>query len=253
MLTTTEYGSATGTPLLIVHGLFGSARNWGVVAKRLSAQRRVLTVDMRNHGLSFHSDNHDYPPMAGDLAKVIAHHGGRADVLGHSMGGKTAMVLALSRPELVSRLIVADIAPVAYGHTQMPLVRAMQGLDLSQVTKRSDADGLLARTVESPAVRAFLLQSLDVANRSWRLNLPALAANMESILSFPQVTGQFNGPTLFLTGADSDYVQPIHRPEIRARFPQAKFAKIPGAGHWLHADKPREFEAAVEAFLTLTT
>lgn len=253
MLTTTEYGTATGTPLLIVHGLFGSARNWGVVAKRLSAQRRVLTVDMRNHGFSFHSDSHDYPAMAEDLAKVIAHHGGRADVLGHSMGGKAAMVLALSRPELVSRLIVADIAPVAYGHTQMPLVRAMQGLDLSQVDKRSDADRLLAEQVDTPAVRAFLLQSLDVANRSWRLNLPALAANMESILSFPLVTGQFNGPTLFLTGADSDYVQPIHRPEIRALFPQAKFAKIPGAGHWLHADKPREFEAAVEAFLTLTT
>ena len=117
-------------PLVIAHGLFGSARNWGAVAKRLSAERQVVAVDLRNHGDSPRSPDNGYEAMAGDLAETIAALGGRADVLGHSMGGKAAMVLALTDPERVGRLVVADIAPVAYGHSQLELVRAMQALDL---------------------------------------------------------------------------------------------------------------------------
>jgi len=238
--------------LLIVHGLYGSARNWGVIAKRLSDTRRVIAVDMRNHGASDWTESHSYPEMAADLAEVIAAHGGRADVLGHSMGGKAAMVLAVSQPELVSSLIVADIAPVAYTHSQIQYARAMAELDLRGITTRKEADTRLAETVPEPAIRAFLLQSLDVSARRWRLNLDILARDMDQIVGFVPLQGAYEGPAVFLSGGASDYVLPEHRPNIRAHFPKARFAKIPGAGHWLHAEKPREFEAAARAFLDAT-
>ena len=233
-------------PLLIAHGLFGSARNWGVIARRLAQDGPVVTVDMRNHGDSPWSDIHDYPAMAEDLAEAIE---ARSDVLGHSMGGKAAMVLALTRPDKVDRLVVADIAPVTYGHTQAHLVAAMAGVDLAPLASRVEADAALSATVEDPGVRAFLLQSLDLREKRWRLNLDALGAEMAKILSFPDIPGRFEGPALFLSGGTSSYVLPEHRERIRTLFPAARFAKIPGAGHWLHAEKPREFEAAVRAFL----
>ena len=248
MLNVISQGQDTRPAILIAHGLFGSARNWGVIAKRLSATRRVLTVDMRNHGESPWCDSHSYADLAEDLAAVIGDHGGQADVLGHSMGGKAAMALALLHPGAVRRLIVADIAPVAYGHTQQHLIDAMRAVDLSRVDTRGDADRQLAAHVTQDGVRAFLLQSLDVKAKRWRLNLDILERFMPDILGWPDLVGQFEGPALFLSGALSDYVQPDHRPTIKALFPEAKFAKIPGAGHWLHADKPREFEASIAAF-----
>jgi pimeloyl-ACP methyl ester carboxylesterase len=249
--TSDQGGPDEGIPLLIAHGLFGSARNLGVLAKRLSADRKVLTVDMRNHGDSPWAPTHGYGDLAGDLAEVIAAQGGRADVFGHSMGGKAAMRLALEHPERVRKLVVADIAPVAYSHTQVHLVHAMRGLDLTGLAARSAADQRLAETVEDPGVRAFLLQSLDLRADPprWRLNLDVLEREMGRIVGWDEVEGRFDGPTLFLSGAMSDYVLPEHRDRIRAQFPAAKFAKIPGAGHWLHAEKPREVEAAVAAFL----
>lgn len=250
MLNTLSVGQAgPNPPLLIVHGLYGSGRNWGVIAKRLSDDRLVLTPDMRNHGDSFKSDSHDYPSLAADLAKVIEAHGGPMDVVGHSMGGKAAMVLALTRPELVNRLIVADIAPVPYTHSQIQFIEAMRQVDLGRVTKRSDAAEQLARHVEDRTLQAFFTQSLDIKAQAWKLNLDALADQMPLILGFPKVAGQFDAPTLFLSGAKSDYVLPEHRSDIRAQFPKARFAKISGAGHWLHAEKPREFEASLRAFL----
>ena len=238
-------------PLLIVHGLFGSARNWGAIARRLGLHRQVVTVDMRNHGDSPRSPEHTYAAMAGDLAETIAAHGGRADVLGHSMGGKAAMMLALTDPARVRRLIVADIAPVAYDHSQMAYVRAMQALDLAALTRRSDGDAALAARVPEPALRAFLLQSLafEEGRARWKLNLEALADQMPGIMTFPAAPATFEGPTLFLTGARSDYVRPEHWPQIRALFPAAEHQALPGAGHWLHADAPAAFIAAVSAFL----
>ncbi len=250
MLATTSYGDLNnGTPVLIVHGLFGSARNWNVIAKRLSETRPVLTVDMRNHGESFRAETQSYADMAGDLAEVIAGHGGQADVIGHSMGGKAAMVLALTKGALVRRLVVADIAPVAYGHTQAHLIAAMRGVDLSLVETRRDADAALSAAVAEEGVRAFLLQSLDVKEKRWRLNLDVLDRYMADLVGWPGTAGSYEGPTLFLSGAASDYVTREDREGIRGQFPQARFAKIPGAGHWLHADKPWEFEAAVATFL----
>ncbi|OWU85041.1 esterase [Oceanicola sp. 22II-s10i] len=250
MLNTVTYGAPDGRPpLLIAHGLYGSARNWGVIAKRLSADRHVIAVDMRNHGDSPWFDTHGYRDMAGDLAEVIAPHG-RADVMGHSMGGKASMVLALTRPELVNRLIVADIAPVAYGHAQMQNIDAMRAVDLSTIERRSDADAQLAPTIDDPTLRTFFTQSLDLKEKRWRLNLDTLAREMEGIVGWPEdLDGAFDRPTLFLTGAESHYVKPEYRDRIKALFPKAIFLKIPGAGHWLHAEKPREFEAAVSAWL----
>lgn len=253
MLNIVENGTATDLPtLLIVHGLFGSARNWGAIAKRMSDSRRVVSVDMRNHGDSFRAESQSYPDMADDLAEVIGWIGGKVDVMGHSMGGKTAMQLALTRGELVNRLVVADIAPVAYGHSQAHLIAAMRHLDLSGLTQRSEADRRLSAELHSPAIRAFLLQSLDLkaVPPVWRLNLDVLERDMALIVGWPGTEGRFDKPTLFITGAASDYVKSEDRTRIKVLFPQAKMAKIPGAGHWLHADKPREFEAALRVFLS---
>lgn len=249
MLNWITHGTATDTPpLVIAHGLYGSARNWGVIAKRLSDTRQVIAVDMRNHGHSGWNDSHSYEEMADDLAAVIGEFGGEADIVGHSMGGKAAMILALRHP-CVRRLVVADIAPVTYTHTQVGFIQAMRDVDLDLVDRRSDAEAQLAGLGVEKALQSFFTQSLDVTGKRWRLNLDALERNMATIMSFPTVLDHWEGPALFLSGGASDYVTREHRPAIKALFPAARFAKIPGAGHWLHAEKPREFEAAVRVFL----
>ena len=238
-------------PLVIAHGLYGSARNWGVIARRLADRREVLAVDMRNHGDSPRMATQSYPDMASDLAEVIGTLAGPVDLLGHSMGGKAAMQLALTSPDLVRRLIVADIAPVAYTHDQTRHVRSLAALDLGGIATRAEADAALGQTVTDPALRAFFLQSLDfrMMPPRWKLNLPVLEAEMPKIVGWPDTCGTFDHPTLFLTGAESPYVRPEHREVIRALFPKARFARIAGAGHWLHAEKPREFEETVRVFL----
>ena len=250
MLNMITHGSPTDKPgLLIAHGLYGSARNWGVIAKRLSDDRQVVAVDMRNHGQSDWKKTHSYHDLADDMAEVLTHLGGPFDVMGHSMGGKASMLLAIDQPQLVNRLIVADIAPIGYSHTQAQHIEAMRSVDLSRVEKRSDASELLVPLVEDLQLVSFFLQSLDVKNRRWILNLDVLEKEMARIIGFPDIAGQYDGRTLFLSGAASDYVKREHRPEIKRLFPHAQFAKIPGAEHWLHAQKPREFEAAVRTWL----
>lgn len=256
MLNTVIYPASEhedSVPLIIGHGLFGSARNWGVIARRLATRRDVIAIDQRNHGTSPRTTTHSYADLADDLAEVIQSHGGVADVLGHSMGGKAAMYLALTQGQLLRKLVVADIAPVAYSHDQSRHIHAMRALDLHNISTRGEADRRLAEAVEDPSLRAFFLQSLDlgVEPAVWRLNLDVLEASMSQIVGWPQVEGVFDGPTLFVTGADSSYVLPDSRDAIRQLFPKAQFAKIPGAGHWLHAERPREFEQAVEVFLNL--
>lgn len=243
-------------PLVIAHGLFGSGRNWGAIARRLSESadaRQVVAVDMRNHGDSPADPVHDYEALAGDLAGVLADVApdGRVDLLGHSMGGKAAMMLALTRPERLRRLVVADMAPVPYAHSQMPYVEAMAAVDLATVRRRGDADAALAVSVPDRGLRAFLLQSLALSPEGarWKLNLEALADQMPRIMAFPDAGRAFDGPALFVTGADSSYVRPEHRARIQALFPAARFQAITGAGHWLHADAPDAFAAAVIDFL----
>jgi pimeloyl-ACP methyl ester carboxylesterase len=206
---------------------------------------------MRNHGDSPRSPDHGYEAMAGDLAETVSALGGRADVLGHSMGGKAAMVLALSEPERVRRLVVADMAPVTYGHSQMRYVKAMEGIELGAVRRRADADRALAAAVPEAGLRAFFLQSLAIGDSGarWKLNLPALGEQMPRIMGFPDGLGSFDGPTLFLTGGRSDYVRPDDWARIRSHFPAARLETTHEAGHWLHADAPEAFARTVAAFL----
>ena len=241
-----------GTPLVIAHGLFGSARNWGVVAKRLSDRGRTVAVDLRNHGESPHSDEAGYDAMAADLLAVIEELGGPVDLMGHSMGGKAAMLAALERPDAVRRLVVLDIAPEGYPHAgeQRRLVEAMEGIDLARMSTRAEADAALAGAVPDPSVRSFLLQSLDVRGGRWALNLPALGAAMEDITGWPMdASGAFEGPALFLAGGESDYLAPARRSGIAHYFPNAEVREVADAGHWVHAEAPREVEREVRAFL----
>ena len=250
LLNTVETGA--GDPLVILHGLFGSARNWGAIGKRLSARRRVLAMDLRNHGASPRAGAMDYPAMAGDVAETMEAAGAApAALLGHSMGGKTAMALALARPELVSRLLVADIAPVPYPPRQARIANAMRAVPLRPGLTRRDADAaLLAEGVQDPATRAFLLQNLRFEGDApeWRCGLDEIAAAMASIEGFPDFASRYDGPALFLLGERSDYVQPEHRPRVRELFPAARFIALRGTGHWLHAEKPEEFIAVAESF-----
>ena len=237
------------TPLLIVHGLYGSARNWGVISKRLSDEREIFAIDQRNHGDSQWCETQSYFDMAGDLQEFLEHFGSMA-VLGHSMGGKAAMALSILKPSLVEKLVIADIAPVSYFHDNTQYNRAMKNVKLDKLATRADAIIQLAESVPEPELRSFFAQSIDLKNKRWKLNLDVLESEMEKIISFPQLSGKFEKVSLFLSGALSNYLQITHRPTIKKLFPKAKFAKIPNAGHWLHAEKPREFEAAVRTFLS---
>ncbi len=252
LLNTAETGSGDGPPLVVLHGLFGAARNWTAIARRLSARHRVLAMDLRNHGASPRAEAMDYPAMAADVAETMEAAGAApAAVLGHSMGGKTAMALALTRSGLVSRLLVADIAPVPYPPRQARIVAAMRAVPLRPGLARREADAaLLAEGVQDPATRAFLLQNLRFEGEApaWRCGLDEIAAALADIEGFPEFASRYEGPALFLLGERSDYVQPEHRPRIRGLFPAARFLTLRGTGHWLHAEKPEEFAGVAEAF-----
>jgi esterase len=244
----------TGEPVVVLHGLFGSKRNWATIASRLAGGRRVLTADLRNHGESPWDDRHDYPALAADIAELIEKKvDGPAAVLGHSMGGKAAMTLALARPELVSRLVVVDIAPARSTATPIAYVQALRSLRLADYAQRFDVKEALAAAIPDPAVRAFLTLNLMAgpAGLAWTVNLAALEANFDAILGFPEPPPgrPFGKPTLFIAGGLSPYVQPHHRPEIERLFPTARIEVIQEAGHWVHADATEAFLAAVQRFL----
>lgn len=246
-------GAPDGVPLLILHGLLGSARNWGAVVKALGETRRVLALDMPNHGSSPWSEVMDYPFMAREVAAVIEHLGGRAAVMGHSMGGKAAMTLALTRPEMVERLVVVDIAPVTYNHTFAPFVKAMRAAPLAEAASRGEVEAALARTVLDKGVRAFLMQNLEggAGGYRWRPNLAVLNAHMTDIMEFPDFPEgtRYDGPALFVAGQTSEYVRPAYHGAITRLFPRAEVVEIPGAGHWVHADNPVAFMEAIRPFL----
>ena len=250
MLNYMTFGDEESPPVMIVHGLYGSGRNWGVIAKRLSDQFFVITVDLRNHGDSPWLDTHNYHVMADDLVEVINSLNIKPNIIGHSMGGKAAMVLALKRPNLVRNLIIADIAPVKYEHDQSQFIEAMQKVDLSKVEKRSDATLALSKFVEDKSLQNFFTQSLDIKAKRWKLNLKVLRSEMSEILSFPKIESEFSGHSLFLKGEKSDYIKSEHRKLIKSLFTKARFATFKEAGHWLHAEKPREFESAARLFFS---
>ena len=250
MLNYMTFGDEKSPPVMIVHGLYGSGRNWGVIAKRLSDQFFVITLDLRNHGDSPWLDTHNYHVMADDLVEVINSISIKPNIIGHSMGGKAAMVLALKRPNLVRNLIIADIAPVKYEHDQSQFIEAMQRVDLSKVEKRSDATLALSKFVEDKSLQNFFTQSLDIKAKRWKLNLKVLRSEMSEILGFPKIVSEFSGNSLFLKGEKSDYIKSEHRELIKSLFTKARFATLKEAGHWLHAEKPREFENAARLFFS---
>ena len=244
------FGDEKSPPVMIVHGLYGSGRNWGVIAKRLSDQFFVITVDLRNHGDSPWLDTHNYHVMADDLVEVINSLNINPNIIGHSMGGKAAMALALKHPNLVRNLIIADIAPVKYEHDQSQFIEAMQKVDLSKVEKRSDAALALSKFVEDKSLQNFFTQSLDLKTKTWKLNLDILSSEMHEILGFPKIDRKFSGHTLFFRGENSEYIRAEHREIINSLFKKARFATLKDAGHWLHAEKPREFENEARFFFT---
>ena len=249
-LTHIEHG--TGSPVVILHGLYGSARNWNSIAKRLAAGYRVFAVDLCNHGTSPWADSMDYFEMAGDVAEFIRRHGlDGAAILGHSMGGKVAMTLALEHGDMVGSLIVADIAPVTYGHDLEAYLESLQGVSLEGVERRAEVDAALAGAIPDPSIRAFLLQNLvwDGGGWDWRINLAAVHASLEEIIGFPEVEGSYGGPTLFVAGELSNYIQAVHMETIWLFFPNVRTATIPGAGHWVHADQPGPLIETVQDFL----
>ncbi|WP_135466529.1 alpha/beta fold hydrolase [Crenalkalicoccus roseus] len=244
--------AGAGAPVALLHGLFGAAQNWGAIQRRLAARHRVLALDLRNHGASPRAPAMDYPAMAEDVAETLATAGALpAAIIGHSMGGKVAMALALTRPEAVSRLLVADIAPLAYPPALRGYVAALRGLALRPGLTRREADAALAAAVPQPGIRAFLLQNLrfDRDPPDWRLGLAEIAAAMPAIEGFPELGARYQGPALFLAGERSDYIRPEHHARIRALFPAARFATVPKAGHWVHAENPEGFLALAEPFL----
>lgn len=251
-----EYGD--GPPLIVLHGLFGSGRNWNTVSTRLGADHRVYALDLRNHGNSPWADAMSYYDLAEDVAGFINEHKlAPAAVLGHSVGGKTAMVLALERGQLVDRLIVVDIAPVRYGGSDLEYyLRAMQETGLAGLKRRDEVEAQLRDKVKEAGIRSFLMQNLVYRNQhfEWRINLRALASNFPQLADFPTAaeTRVYGGKTLFLSGRLSDYVRPDHHPAIRRMFPKAEFEVIDDAGHWVHADQPERLVERVLGFLQQT-
>jgi pimeloyl-ACP methyl ester carboxylesterase len=250
-LVVTEQGE--GRPVVLLHGLFGAGQNFGTVQKALAADGfRVLALDLRNHGDSPHGADVGYAAMAADVAETLRAEGAwPAAIIGHSMGGKVAMALALAEAEGVSRLLVADIAPVAYPAPQFTAyLHAMRGLDLPPGLTRRQADAALAPAVPAAPLRAFLLQNLsfDQDPPRWRIGLEEIAAGLGDIGGWPDLPGRYEGPTLVLAGETSDYIQPEHWPVFQRLFPAARRETIK-AGHWLHAENPPAFLAAVRRFL----
>lgn len=249
-LAITELGG--GPPVVFLHGLLGAGQNFGAIQKALAGRWRVLALDLRNHGSSPHAPGMTYPEMAADVAETLRAAGAwPASVIGHSMGGKVAMALALAEPAGVARLLVADIAPVPYRAAEFrTFLAAMQGLALKPGLTRREADAALAEAVPAPALRGFLLQNLLFAESPprWRIGLAEIAGGMADITDWPDLPGSYGGDVLVLAGDRSDYIEPGHHPLFLRRFPAARFRTMP-AGHWLHADNPQGFVAEAEQFL----
>ncbi|GAA1434752.1 alpha/beta fold hydrolase [Mycobacterium cookii] len=249
----TELGE-TGSRVVFCHGLFGQGRNWTQAAKALSEEHRVLLLDMPNHGRSPWTETFDYL----ELADLVAAELGDEPValVGHSMGGKIAMCLALRHPRLVERLAVVDVAPVAYpsGREFVGYIETMQGLDLAALGSRSEAEDALREAVPNPVVRSFLLQNLRRSDDGWhwQLNLDLLADSMPELTGWPaEALGEetYDGPVLWVGGADSDYIADEHAEEMDRRFPRNRRVLVKGAGHWVHSEQPEVFLEVLRRFL----
>lgn len=244
--------SGQGQPIILLHGMFGSASNLGAAARALSKRFTVYSVDLRNHGKSPHAWRMDYPSMAEDVLGLMADEGlSSAHLLGHSMGGKTAMQLALTRPQRVDKLIVADIAPVTYQHEHSNVLRGLTALAATKIHSRQQADNILAEHVAEAGVRGFLLKNLNrgpAGDYGLLLNLDAIKANYDALVTGNAGT-PFGGATLFVKGGQSDYLRAEHKDAVLRLFPKAQLRIIENAGHWLHAEQPQQFNKIILEFL----
>lgn len=246
-----ELGVGNPVPLIILHGFFASSRNWRKIAERLSAIFHVYVLDLRNHGLSPHHAIMDYPSMAADVLQFMDKHQlATAHLLGHSMGGKIAMWLALIHPYRLEKLIVADIAPKSYVHSFDNTIQALIDLPLSEIHSRKQAEILLSSSLPDLSYRQFLLQNLVLKDNHycWRVDLAVFKQTAANIISFPDTQDllPYKGGTIFIAGAESSYLAPQDRLNL---FPDSEFKMVAGAGHWLHVQQPAIFIELVENFL----
>uniref|UniRef100_UPI004047E713 alpha/beta fold hydrolase n=1 Tax=Algoriphagus sp. TaxID=1872435 RepID=UPI004047E713 len=244
--------SGSGPPLVILHGLFGSLDNWFSIAKELVEHYTLYLVDQRNHGDSPHSTEWNYGVMVEDLLELLDAEGlDSVYLMGHSMGGKTVMNFAVQYPERVSKLIVGDIAPRYYPIHHQVILEGLNALDLSQLQSRKEADDLLAPYIPELGIRQFLLKSLgrDTNGFAWKINLSVITQHIEEVGKALDEETVFEGPTLFLGGANSSYIQEKDLPYITRHFPNCTWISIPNAGHWLHAEQPQAVVAAMRKFL----
>lgn len=243
-----------GEPVIVLHGVFGSSDNWQTVGKALAEDFAIYLVDLRNHGLSPHSDQMNYPVMAQDIKELIDHEKlGRAHIVGHSMGGKVAMELAASFPEVVKSLVVVDIAPKYYPPHHQEILDSFKSLDLKSLKSRKDADDALSSKLSNPGVRQFILKNLgraDDGGFEWKLNYQVIEENIDLIGKGLEKGKSYSGKTLFINGSKSDYISEADHESIRSHFPEAMFETIEGAGHWVHAEKPNEITSLLKEFLS---
>ncbi|NOZ65777.1 MAG: alpha/beta fold hydrolase [Alphaproteobacteria bacterium] len=241
-----------GPGLIILHGLFGSASNFRTLARQIGEFYTVYSLDLRNHGASPHDSDVSFDAMAADIIEFMDDHNiQKTNLMGHSLGGKVAMQVALSHPDRISRLIAGDIAPVEYPHHHDGIFDGLNAVSRSDVSSRKEADAILADYVAIPEVRLFLLTNLvrkDDGSLGWRINVSGLEGGYEYIAKRPK-GHPYPGPSLFIRGALSDYVREDNYPAIYALFPQARIVTMEGTGHWLHAEKPQEYKKIVLNFL----
>lgn len=243
--------SGSGQPVVLIHGLFGSLENLGAVARLLAQDFRVLSVDLPNHGRSPHSTGADLAFMAGAVARWLAEQGlVRPSVVGHSLGGKVAMELALAQPERVGRLVVIDIAPVNYPPRHDDVFAGLKAIDAGSVRNRTEAEDLLQQHINEAPVRSFLLKNLvkEEEGFRWRMHLQDLENQYDRLIQGNR-DGVYPGPVLFLKGENSDYIKPAYKDLILAKFPLAESRVIAGTGHWLHAEKPELTASLIKKFL----
>ncbi len=246
--------TGNGEPLIILHGLFGSGKNWQSLARVFSRHFKVYTPDLRNHGQSFHHDEMSYAVMVEDVYRLIRHLGIEScSLIGHSMGGKTAMLLTLEHPQLVSRLVVADIAPVVYSHAHNHLIDPIIALKLDRMDNRSAVDEALQRDIPDTMLRNFLLQNLERKQEQWRwrVNWLAIKRQLNQLTGFSNLPLEWKvrNPTLFIRGEKSDYIGAAEESEIADHFGDATIETITNAGHWLHAEQPEKFSQLALDFM----
>lgn len=242
-----------GDPLLILHGFFGMADNWKTLANKFSEKYQIHLIDQRNHGRSFHDDDFTYELMVEDLLHYINYHQlENVYLLGHSMGGKTGMLFAVTFPHLVRKLIVADIAPKYYPPHHQFILEALKAVDFTKLKSREEIDEILIKYISENRVRQFLLKNVYRKSKdelAYRFNLESLSRNVEEVGDGLPAFTQFEGPTLFLKGENSGYISPDDEVVIQMHFPKSKLVIIPKAGHWLHAENPSNFFRNVDEFL----